>query len=67
MMAATAEGELLPPYVVYKATHVYNTWAIGGPPDTRYNRTPSGWFDEEKFSDLTKTIVKPYFGNKENY
>lgn len=33
MMAATTDGEILPPYtyVVYKATHLFNTWITNGP------------------------------------
>ncbi|CAH2088891.1 unnamed protein product [Euphydryas editha] len=41
MMAATADGNLLPPYVVYKAQNLYNTWTENGPPGARYNRTLS--------------------------
>ncbi|CAB3225831.1 unnamed protein product [Arctia plantaginis] len=31
MMAGTAAGELLPPYVIYKANNIYDTWTTGGP------------------------------------
>jgi hypothetical protein len=36
MFCGSAAGEMLPPYVVYKALHVYNTWIEGGPANTRY-------------------------------
>lgn len=42
MFACTASGKLLPPYVVYKAKHIYDAWTEGGPSNTRYNRTESG-------------------------
>ena len=42
MMAASADGNLLPCYVVYKATHLYNTWTTNGPLNCRYNRTNYG-------------------------
>ncbi|KAJ4436072.1 hypothetical protein ANN_18699 [Periplaneta americana] len=29
--AGTASGTLLPPYIVYKAGHIYDTWQEGGP------------------------------------
>lgn len=45
MMAGSATGELLPPFVVYKSTRLWSTWVEGGPPGTRYANTPSGWFD----------------------
>ncbi|CAH2085484.1 unnamed protein product [Euphydryas editha] len=65
MMAATAEGELLPPYVVYKAQNLYDTWCENGPPGTRYNRSQSGWFDGNIFEDWVKSIVLPYFRHKQ--
>ncbi|CAG4958214.1 unnamed protein product [Colias eurytheme] len=30
MFAATAEGQILPVYVVYKAEHLWDTWTEGG-------------------------------------
>ena len=42
MMAATGNGELLPPYVLYKAEHMWSTWQEGGPPGMNYNRNESG-------------------------
>ncbi|KAK3911597.1 Jerky protein homolog-like [Frankliniella fusca] len=54
---------MLPPYVVYKATHLYDTWiegGQGGPEKTCYNRTASGWFDMEVFEDWFFKIAVPY-------
>ena len=65
MMAATADGALLPPYVVYKAQHLYDTWTKHGPPGARFNRTASGWFDAVVFEDWIKTIIIPYLKDKE--
>lgn len=65
MMAGTAEGELLPPYVVYKSTNLYDTWVKNGPVNARYNRTSSGWFDAEVFKDWVKEVVIPFFKNKQ--
>ncbi len=31
MFCGTATEELLPVYVVYKATNMWNTWTVGGP------------------------------------
>uniref|UniRef100_A0A8D8XY63 DDE-1 domain-containing protein n=2 Tax=Cacopsylla melanoneura TaxID=428564 RepID=A0A8D8XY63_9HEMI len=45
MMAGSATGELLPPFVVYKSTRLWSTWVEGGPKGTRYANTPSGWFE----------------------
>lgn len=64
MIAATADGVLLPPYVVYKALNLYDTWTRNGPPGARYNRTQSGWFDATIFEDWIKTIIIPHFKDK---
>lgn len=63
MMAVTAAGHLLPPYVVYKAVHLYPTWIEGGPQGTMFNRTKSGWFDAPTFEDWFDKILIPYFRN----
>lgn len=63
MVAATAEGNLLPLYVVYKASHLYDTWVEGGPEKARYNRSKSGWFDGVCFEDWIKKIIIPHFRN----
>lgn len=60
MFAVNAVGFLLPPYIVYKAKHLYNTWISGGPTGTRYNRSQSGWFDKDSFIDWLETIVIPH-------
>lgn len=64
MLAASADGTLLPCYVVYKAAHLYTTWTTNGPPNCRYNRTSSGWFDGNTFEDWVETVALPYFNNK---
>lgn len=63
MMAGTADGKMLPPYVVYKATHLYDSWIQHGPEGTRYNRSTSGWFDGITFEDWVQNMVVPYFKN----
>ncbi|KAJ4434791.1 hypothetical protein ANN_23362 [Periplaneta americana] len=65
MMAASGDGDLLPPYVLYKSEHLWDTWQEGGPKGTRYNRNRSGWFDLPVFEDWFFTIVLPYFKSKE--
>ena len=60
MYASAADGTVLPPYIAYRATHMYDTWTEGGPPGTRYNRSKSGWFDMTCFSDWFMNIILPY-------
>ena len=57
--SATANGALLPTYVVYKALHLMNTWTEGGPAKARYNQTKSGWFDSVTFKDWFFAVVAP--------
>ncbi|XP_012553005.2 uncharacterized protein LOC105842971 [Bombyx mori] len=64
MMAGTAAGVLLPPYVIYKASNVYDSWTTGGPKGTRYHRTASGWIDGNTFEDYIKCIIIPFFKDK---
>ncbi|CAB3255471.1 unnamed protein product [Arctia plantaginis] len=64
MIAAAADGSLLPPYVVYKAQNMYDTWRQNGPKNCRYSCTPSGWFDGNTFQDWVRTIAMPYFSDK---
>ena len=60
MFAATASGQLLEPYVVYKAERLYDKWCVGGPPKVRYNRTKSGWFDGPTFLEWFETVLVPW-------
>lgn len=64
MFAASGDGDIPPPYTVYKAQHLYNSWRVCGPPNSRYNRTKSGWFDSFCFADWIETIVLPYWSKK---
>ena len=60
MFAGTPDGVILPPYVVYKAEHMWDTWCNGGPDGTRYNRSKSGWFDSTCFNDWFQFVVVPF-------
>ena len=64
MFAAAADGSILPPYVVYKAMHLYQSWTEGGLKNARYNRTKSGWFNSFCFEDWVLTVALPYLKNK---
>ncbi|XP_045766027.1 uncharacterized protein LOC123867805 [Maniola jurtina] len=64
MFAITAAGECLPPYVVYKAEHLYTQWTLNGPKGTRFNRSKSGWFDSHLFEDWFESMILPWAQNK---
>lgn len=72
MVCGSADGTLLPPYIIYKSTHLYDTWkerGIVGSPccdepccsrGSRYNRTSSGWIDSATFRDWFSTCFLPH-------
>lgn len=59
MMAGNAAGELLPPYTVYKSSHMWDTWTENGPKGARYSNTSSGWFESHTFSDWFMSLLLP--------
>ena len=60
MFCGNAEGEVLPPYCVYKSTAVImDSWVRGGPEGARYNRSKSGWFDESIFENWFNAMLLP--------
>ena len=60
MFCGSASGQILPPYVVYKSEHLRTTWTKGGPQNTRYNRSKSGWFDANTFADWFEFTFIPH-------
>ncbi|GFS23324.1 Pogo transposable element with KRAB domain [Elysia marginata] len=66
MFAGTAEGEMLAPYVVYKAENLWQSWCSGGPEGTRFNRSRSGWMNGNNFNDWFLTVVVPWARRRES-
>lgn len=72
MLCISASGDILPPYVVYKAANLWDSWREGGPKGapccekkccakgSRYNRSNHGWFDAICFTDWFKTCFLPH-------
>lgn len=65
MICGNAAGEVAPPYVNYKAEKIWSTWTENGHPNTRYNRTNSGWFDSNSFEDWFITLMLPILKKQE--
>jgi len=59
MFCVSADGNILPPYTVYKAKHIYPTWIEGGIQGAGYNRNDSGWFDMPIFEDWFLSCFLP--------
>ncbi|CAG4957952.1 unnamed protein product [Parnassius apollo] len=64
MIAGSAEGQILPPCVVYKEQNLCNTWISHGPEGAWYNRSASGWFYGTIFEDWVQSIVISFFADK---
>lgn len=60
LITISANGICLPPFVIYKAKHLYDTWCpknlIRG---IVYNKTDSGWIDEDRFFDYFNRLFIP--------
>ena len=66
MYCGNAEGELLPPYCLYKSTSVImDSWIRGAPPGTKLNRSKSGWFDEGLFESFFNDLLLPKLKKQE--
>ena len=63
MFCGSADGCMLPAYVVYKAKHIWSTWMEGEPIGVRYSRSKSGWFDGPTFEDWFNTIFLSHVRN----
>lgn len=57
MMCGNAAGQLLPPYVVYKAKGLWQPWTDGGPTGCRYNASTSEWFDASLFCNWFDKVL----------
>jgi len=60
MLAGTAAGKLLEPYVIYRAQYLYPSWCARGPKGAVYTSTPRGWIDIYSFTDWFKKVLLPY-------
>ena len=65
MFCGSATGELLPPYVIYKAKNLYNTWVEGGPQGTRFGVSKNGWMNTENYDEWFSSIVVPWARRRE--
>jgi hypothetical protein len=60
MCCGNADGEFLPPMVVYMAQNVYDNWMIGGPNGSVYECSKSGWFDGRTFPIWYFRVFVPF-------
>ena len=63
MLCISASGDILPPFVVYKAENLYGNWCNGGPAGSRYDVTKTGWSDSRTFELWFRHIFLPHVEN----
>ena len=51
LFCISAAGEYLPPYTIYKAKTLWDTWTKGGPKGATYSTSPSGWMFDINFEN----------------
>ena len=44
-----AYGDQVPPYILYKAQHLYGIWTLNGPSGSLYGVSTSGWMQKPNF------------------
>ena len=57
-----ANGQRLPPFILYKAKNMYQQWMKGGPAGCRYGASESGWMDGANFLSWFKKLFLPAVG-----
>lgn len=55
--SGVTNGELLPPYIVYKGFQPLIQWTQNGPPNARYAASKSGWFDQNLFENWFDIVL----------
>jgi hypothetical protein len=53
---SSASGEVLPPLVIYKAKHLYDTWCRGGPNGSLFMVSKSGWIERTIFESWFEDV-----------
>jgi len=67
LFCASAAGEYLPPFVVYKAKGApWDTWMRNGPKDAVYGTTESGWMEAKAFEAWFRDSFLPIIRQKHN-
>eukprot|EP00795_Rhopilema_esculentum_P011062 gene11062-19921_t len=63
LFCISAKGHLCPPFVVYKAKNLYQTWTSGGPQGASYAVTNSGWMEDYVFEEWFLKHYVPWAGS----
>ena len=59
LFSVNAIGQYLPPYTIYKAASMWNTWMQGGPEGALYGFNKSGWMLDINFENFVIKVFLP--------
>ena len=59
LFAVNAAGEWIPPFILYKAQHLYHQWTLGGPVGAFYGVNKSGWMEDRDFENWFLKVFLP--------
>jgi hypothetical protein len=54
--SCSANGDMLPFYILFKGKHLWDTWLNNGPEGCAYNVSESGWMESEQFLEWFNTV-----------
>ena len=57
LFCGLANGQCLPPFVIYKTIHLYDAWCQNGPEITMYGATKSGWMEDSFFESWIDRFI----------
>ena len=59
LFCCSAIGQFLPPYTIYRAKSLWNTWITGGVPGASYGFSDSGWMMDVNFQAWFTEVFVP--------
>ena len=62
LAAGAADGTRLPPFILYKGSHLYLRWTNGGPAGAVYGCSDSGWMEANNFYKWFEKLFVPAVG-----
>ncbi|CAM4946739.1 unnamed protein product [Rotaria socialis] len=58
LTCGNAAGDILPPFIIYTAKNLNRQLTLGGPPDSSFAVSDSGWITKRLFADWFKSFIE---------
>ena len=65
LFCASASGEYLPPFVIYKSKYLYDSWTDQGPKGAVYSCSDTGWMKGQNFESWFLKVFIKYVENRD--